>query len=167
MEIKTVEALPAISCEYAGIDIEITATPDGKISNPWQSRIVSIGISCPEKIWIIPPSGNFESVVPLLNNPEIKKIGHNLQFDLSFLIHQFGAKPQNLYDTMLASRLIYAGDEGRKHNLADVLAMELGVILNKETREQFQRHSGELSTEGSQVYRRRCATSSVPARKAD
>lgn len=147
MEIKIVKMLPNVSLDCAGIDIETTATPDGKMSNPWQSRIVSIGISCPDKVWIIPPSGNFESVVPLLDNPEIKKIGHNLQFDLSFFIHQLGAKPQNLYDTMLASRLIYAGDEGRRHNLADVLAMELGVILDKATREQFQRHSGDLSEE--------------------
>lgn len=145
MEIKIVDYLPDVSLDCVGIDIETTATPDDKMSNPWQSRIVSIGLSCPDKVWIIPPSGNFESVVPLLNNPDIKKIGHNLQFDLSFLIHQFGAKPQNLYDTMLASRLIYAGDEGRRHNLADVMAMELGVMLDKQTREEFQQHSGELS----------------------
>src|SRR5512139_2638760 len=121
MNILTVHDLPTISVPAIGIDLETTSTPGRKISN-------------------------FRSVVPLLNNPDVKKIGHNIAFDLSFLIQQLEAEPVNVYDTMLMSRLIYAGKEMR-HSLDAVLAVELGVNLDKSTRAQFAQHTGQLTDE--------------------
>src|SRR5512139_1312035 len=146
MNILTVHDLPTISVPAIGIDLETTSTPGRKISNPWQDKIISIQVSDGETAWVLPPGSNFRSVVPLLNNPDVKKIGHNIAFDLSFLIQQLEAEPVNVYDTMLMSRLIYAGKDMR-HSLDAVLAVELGVNLDKSTRAQFAQHTGQLTDE--------------------
>lgn len=146
MKILTVHDLPTITAPAVGIDLETTSTPGRKISNPWQDRIISIQVSDGETAWVLPPGSNFRSVVPTLNNPDIKKIGHNIAFDLAFLIQQLEAAPVNVYDTMLMSRLIYAGKDMR-HSLDAVLAVELGVNLDKSTRAQFAQHTGQLTDE--------------------
>ena len=146
MSIKIVQELPTIESQVVGIDIETTATPSRKISNPWENRIVSIQVCDGTDTYIIPPTGNMRSVVPLINDSTIKKVGHNIAFDLGFITQQFGAQAENCYDTMILSRMLYAG-KGMRHGLADCLAYELGVMLDKSTREQFYNHSGELTEE--------------------
>ncbi len=146
MSVKLVNELPTIEKQVAAIDIETTVTPGSKISNPWQNRIVSIQVCDGTDTYVIPPTGNMASVVPLINNPNIKKVGHNIAFDVSFITQQFGAQAENVYDTMILSRMLYAG-KGMRHGLDDCLAYELGITLDKSTREQFYNHSGELTEE--------------------
>jgi DNA polymerase-1 len=143
---KLVHELPYIESQVVALDIETTSTPGRKISNPWENRIVSIAVTNGEDIWILPPTGNMKSVVPLINNPEIKKVGHNIQFDLSFITQQCDAQAENAYDTMILSRMLHAG-KGLRHGLDDCLAYELGITLDKSTREQFYQHSGDLTEE--------------------
>ena len=146
MSIHVVNELPNIEARVVGIDIETTTTPGNKISNPWQDRIITIAVSDGQETWVIPPEGNLHSVVPLVNNLDIKKIGHNIQFDLSFITKQLGAQAENVYDTMLMSRLIHAG-RGMRHALDDCLAYDLGVMMDKSVREQFYSHTGSMTEE--------------------
>lgn len=65
----------------------------------------------------------------------VEVVGHNLQFDLRFLA-QLGFVPRRLFDTMLASRVLHAGDRedtGSRlgHKLGDVAARELARSPNK------------------------------------
>jgi DNA polymerase-1 len=59
------------------------------------------------------------------------KIAHNAKFDAKWVRHHLGAEMGGLYDTFLASQLIAAGDQDRRHSLADVAQFFIGAELDK------------------------------------
>jgi DNA polymerase-1 len=68
-----------------------------------------------------------ELIKPILENPEIKKIGHNIKFDLESL-GTAGIKLKGIsFDTMIASYLINPGS--RQHNLDGLVFTELGYQM--------------------------------------
>lgn len=75
-------------------------------------------------------------------------VGHNLQFDLGFLQHHFGIRPDRAWDCMVASRLLDASEhlhEKGFHGLRSVLSRYLEVELSKE--QQASDWSGALTGE--------------------
>src|SRR5262245_36320123 len=70
-------------------------------------------------------------------------VGHNLQFDLTFLA-RLGFEPGAVHDTMLLSQLLHGPRKGRGfHSLAQTAERELGQVLSKEL--QRSDWSGTLS----------------------
>jgi DNA polymerase I-like protein with 3'-5' exonuclease and polymerase domains len=57
-------------------------------------------------------------------------VGHNLVFDLQFLM-RLGFEPGPVRDTMLLSQLLHAGEATAKHTLADCALRDLGRDLDK------------------------------------
>jgi DNA polymerase-1 len=57
-------------------------------------------------------------------------VGHNLLFDLQFLM-RLGFEPGPVRDTMLMSQLLHAGEAGAQHTLADCARRDLGRDLDK------------------------------------
>ena len=55
----------------------------------------------------------------LLSDPSNIKIAHNSKFDAKWVRHHLGVEIEGIYDTFLASQLISAGDQDRRHSLAD------------------------------------------------
>lgn len=144
MNIQQVNALPPINCSVLGIDIETTQTISKKLSDPYRDRIISVQVSDGETVWVL--QDGFRSLIPTLVNPEIKKISHNSIFDFSFLNKHLGVESVNLYDTLLAERVLNTGMM-MNHGLKDVLARRFGVFLNKDVRDQFADHIGKLTHE--------------------
>lgn len=71
-----------------------------------------------------------EPLKALLQQPSIK-VAHNWKFDWKFL-HQAGLTPNGiLFDTMLSSQLLAAGNSG-KHTLKDLAKRYLDIELDKE-----------------------------------
>jgi len=69
-------------------------------------------------------------VAQLLANSDITIVGHNLKFDLKFLMKN-GINPKcKAFDTMLASQVIKAGLKAT-HKLKDVVKQYLGIELDK------------------------------------
>ena len=60
-----------------------------------------------------------------------RKIAHNAKFDAKWVSHHLATDVGGIFDTMLASQLIAAGDRDRGHSLADVAAFFLGTELDK------------------------------------
>lgn len=60
-----------------------------------------------------------------------RKVAHNAKFDAKWVSHHLGAEVGGIFDTMLASQLISAGERDRGHGLADVSAFFLGKELDK------------------------------------
>ena len=56
----------------------------------------------------------------LLSAPKPVKIAHNAKFDAKWVRCHLGTDIGGIFDTMLASQLIAAGDQDRRHNLAEV-----------------------------------------------
>jgi ribonuclease D len=67
----------------------------------------------------------------LLAAPKPVKVAHNAKFDAKWVKHHLGVEVNGIFDTLLASQLIAAGDQDRRHNLAEVAQVFLGVELDK------------------------------------
>lgn len=141
-----VSTLPSrvFGCRELAVDIETTST-QGEISSPWKDRILSIAISDGQDVWIL--RENFEQIVPVIQNPMCVKVFHNAMFDLSFLRHNLGVEPANIFDTLLAERLLHAGLADVRHSLDNLLARRVGVSTDKSIRSSFMNHAGEFTDE--------------------
>ncbi|MGB7207221.1 MAG: DNA polymerase [Pyrinomonadaceae bacterium] len=67
----------------------------------------------------------------LLADASISKTAHNAKFDMKWVRHHLGCEIHNVFDTYLASQLIAAGDNDRRHSLADAAQYFTGVELDK------------------------------------
>ena len=91
------------------------------------------------------------------------KVAHNAKFDAKWVRHHLGCEVGGIFDTYLASQLIAAGDQERRHSLADVAQFFTGTELDK-SQQVSDWASNELSQ--SQVeYAARDAAIMVPLRE--
>ncbi len=74
---------------------------------------------------------DLEPLRELLANQQITKIAHNAKFDAKWVKHHLGTEVGGIFDTLLASQLIAAGDQDRRHSLAEVVSFFLGQELDK------------------------------------
>ena len=77
---------------------------------------------------------NLPELAPLreiLSAPMPIKIAHNAKFDAKWVKHHLGVDLGGVFDTLLASQLIAAGDQDRRHNLAEVASFFLSTELDK------------------------------------
>ena len=89
------------------------------------------------------PAEVFETLRPLMFNPDILKIGHNLVFDLSSVTKYFKETPcQPYFDTMIAS-FIYDNRNKNKCGLDDCLKRELGYEMIKGIGYEVEKYSFE------------------------
>jgi DNA polymerase I-like protein with 3'-5' exonuclease and polymerase domains len=116
-----------------GLDTETTAL------DPRTGRVRLIQVSTGPDVWVIDVAALPDAPAALAELFEalavVETVGHNLLFDLSFLA-PLGFTPGRVYDTLLASRVLHAGERGEnnahlRHGLEDVTARELGRQLDK------------------------------------
>lgn len=99
----------------------------------------------------------------LLINPKIEKVAHNAKFDAKWVKHHLGVDVGGLFDTLLASQLIAAGDQDRRHNLAEVTSFFLGQELDKS--EQVSDWSANELSHSQVEYAARDAATMLPLRE--
>ncbi|MGC6455000.1 MAG: DNA polymerase I [Coraliomargaritaceae bacterium] len=92
------------------LDTETTAL------NPRSATLVGIAFSTrPHTGWWVPTSPEaLQTLRPLLADPALNKIGHNLKFDLAVLTENDCPVHGNCWDTLLAHSLV---DPSQRHNL--------------------------------------------------
>lgn len=126
--------------DVIAVDIETTMT--GSRASPHLDHIVLITMNDGERIWSSTEVSEFEDI---LGDPNILKLFHNGSFDIQFLTHNsFDLRIENVWDTMLAERVLTAGT-GEACDLAAVVGRRCGITLNKSIRRTFARQVGELS----------------------
>ena len=91
------------------------------------------------------------------------KIAHNAKFDAKWVKHHLGVELGGVFDTLLASQIIAAGDQDRRHSLAEVTSHFLGTELDK-TEQRSDWSAPELSHEQIE-YAARDAATMVPLRE--
>ncbi|HYY43375.1 MAG TPA: hypothetical protein VE775_11630, partial [Pyrinomonadaceae bacterium] len=79
----------------------------------------------------------------LLAAPRPVKVAHNAKFDAKWVKHQLGVELGGLFDTLLASQLVSAGETEDRHGLQVVVERYLNETVDKA--EQLSDWSGELS----------------------
>lgn len=99
----------------------------------------------------------------LLADPGHIKIAHNAKFDAKWVSHHLGVETEGIYDTFLASQLIAAGDQDRRHSLADVAQFFTGNELDKS--QQVSDWSANELSQSQVEYAARDAAIMVPLRE--
>jgi DNA polymerase I-like protein with 3'-5' exonuclease and polymerase domains len=157
--------------QVIGLDTETTEL------DPYIGRLRLIQLATPSGVYIIDVdafsasaggNGNLrhtpalQSLRELLSAHRPVKIAHNAKFDAKFIKHTLGADLGGLFDTLLASQLIGAGDIEERHGLETVASRYLSEAVDKT--ERLSNWDLELST--SQLeYAARDAAVLVPLRE--
>ena len=122
--------------DYLGFDTETTEL------DPYEGniRLLQLSTGKDTKVIDLKPfaeKGDLRTIAELaplrelLNTPKPIKIAHNAKFDAKWVRHHLGVDVLGIFDTLLASQLIAAGDQDRRHNLAEVASFFLGTELDK------------------------------------
>ena len=87
-------------------------------------RVVGVGLcATPHKAYYIPLSveGAKEAIAPLLSNPNIEKVAHNIKFDLQMLRHEGVVVEGMFWDTMIMHYLLEPDGRHSMNHLAQTL----------------------------------------------
>lgn len=161
---KAIEALT--TQPVIGLDTETTDL------DPFTSRLRLIQLATPDRVFIFDfdhfsngDAAKNEALVPLrriLEAPRPVKIAHNAKFDAKFIKHNLGIDLGGLFDTLLASQLVGAGDIEERHGLETVASRYLNEAVDKS--ERLSNWNFELS-EAQLEYAARDAAILLPLRE--
>jgi DNA polymerase-1 len=159
--IETLATQPVV-----GLDTETTDL------DPFTSRLRLIQLATPEGVFIVDfdhfsngDAAKSEALGPLRRLLEAQrpiKIAHNAKFDAKFIKHNLGVDLGGLFDTLLASQLVGAGDIEERHGLETVASRYLNQAVDKS--ERLSNWSFELS-EAQLEYAARDAAILPPLRE--
>ena len=133
---KAIEAIQ--SQPVVGLDTETTEL------DPYTSRLRLIQLATPDRVYLVDfdhfsegdtrKSEALEPLRRLLAAPRPIKIAHNAKFDAKFIKHNLGVDLVGLFDTLLASQLVGAGDIEERHGLETVAGRYLNELVDKSER---------------------------------
>lgn len=168
--IKTPEQLSKVTSELSGhhaigLDTETTDL------DPYTARLRLIQLAAADRVAIV-DLNHFgldlkkdEALAPLrrlLAAARPIKIAHNAKFDAKFIKHNLGVRIGGLFDTLLASQLVSAGDIEERHGLEAIAARYLNEAVDKS--ERLSNWEFELS-EAQLQYAARDAAVLLPLRE--
>jgi DNA polymerase I-like protein with 3'-5' exonuclease and polymerase domains len=149
-----------------GLDTETTEL------DPYTSRLRLIQLATPDRVYLVDfdkfadadtrKSEALEPLRRLLAAPRPIKIAHNAKFDAKFIKHNLGIDLGGLFDTLLASQLVGAGDIEERHGLETVAGRYLNELVDKS--ERLSNWDLEL-TEAQLEYAARDAAILLPLRE--
>ncbi|PYS22175.1 MAG: hypothetical protein DMF72_14515 [Acidobacteria bacterium] len=126
------------NAQVIGLDTETTDL------DPYLARLRLIQLASPDGVYIIDLNKfadrdrkRSESLAPLrrlLSAPRPIKIAHNAKFDAKFIKHNLGVDIVGLFDTLLASQLVSAGDIEERHGLEAIAGRYLNEAVDKTER---------------------------------
>ena len=148
-----------------GLDTETTEL------DPYLGRLRLVQLASADNVYIVDLNafrdGDFsksEALEPLrqlLAAPRPIKIAHNAKFDAKFIKYNFGVDLGGLFDTLLASQIVSAGDIEERHGLNAIAARYLNEEVDKT--ERLSNWEFELS-EAQLQYAARDAAVLLPLR---
>src|ERR1044071_839646 len=148
-----------------GLDTETTEL------DPYYGRLRLLQLAPPAGVHIIDLDAfrngakTSEALAPLrdlLAAPRPIKILHNAKFDAKFIKHELGTDLGGIFDTLLASQLVGAGDIEERHGLEAVASRYLNEAVDKS--ERLSNWNFELS-EAQLEYAARDAAILLPLRE--
>ncbi|HET9525997.1 MAG TPA: DNA polymerase, partial [Pyrinomonadaceae bacterium] len=159
--IEAIETQPVV-----GLDTETTDL------DPYTSRLRLIQLATADRVYIVDfdqfangDARKSEGLAPLrrlLSALRPIKIAHNAKFDAKFIKYNLGVDLGGLFDTLLASQLVGAGDIEERHGLETVAGRYLNELVDKS--ERLSNWNLEL-TEAQLEYAARDAAILLPLRE--
>lgn len=107
------------------IDVEATGL------DPHTLKLLLLQIGTEEKAYVFSASLDFESLKPILEDSKTLKILQNGKFDYAALKMTKGIILANIYDTMIAERILTTGIK-RENSLGAIAKKYLDVVLDKD-----------------------------------
>src|SRR6202521_5775484 len=148
-----------------GLDTETTEL------DPYLGRLRLVQLASLDQVYIVDlnafrdsdfsKSEALEPLRQLLAAPRPIKIAHNAKFDAKFIKYNLGVDVVGLFDTLLASQLVSAGDIEERHGLAAITERYLNETVDKS--ERLSNWEFELS-EAQLQYAARDAAVLLPLR---
>jgi len=121
-----------------GLDTETTDL------DPYLARLRLIQLATSDRVYIIDfnhfadgdpkQSDALAPLRKLLTSPRPVKIAHNAKFDAKFIKHNLGVDIVGLFDTLLASQMVSAGDIEERHGLDAIAGRYLNEAVDKTER---------------------------------
>ncbi|MEA3349386.1 MAG: HRDC domain-containing protein [Chloroflexota bacterium] len=95
----------------------------------YREQVCLIQFSTLEKDFLVDPIslGDISPLAPIFNNPDIEKVFHAAEFDLILLQRDFGVSLTNLFDTMVAARIL----GWKRVGLGNIIEKQFGIKVNK------------------------------------
>jgi len=160
-------AIEELSKQHAvGLDTETTEL------DPYNARLRLIQLATPQGVYIVDVNAFANGDVKrsdvlsplrqLLSSLRPIKIAHNAKFDAKFIKHNLGVDIGGLFDTLLASQLVSAGDIEERHGLEVIAGRYLNETVDKS--ERLSNWEFELS-ESQLQYAARDAAVLIPLRE--
>ena len=154
--------------DYLGFDTETTAL------DPYEGvlRLVQLSNGTDTKVIDLKPfaergdlktSAELQPLRDLLSAPKPIKIAHNAKFDAKWILHHLNCEIGGVFDTLLASQIIAAGDQDRRHSLGEVTSHFLNTELDKS--EQVSDWSAPELSQSQIEYAARDAATMIPLRE--
>jgi DNA polymerase I-like protein with 3'-5' exonuclease and polymerase domains len=154
------------SRQAIGLDTETTDL------DPYLARLRLIQLATQDGVFIVDlnhfTNGEIkqgDTLAPLrqlLSAPRPIKIAHNAKFDAKFIKHNLGVDLVGLFDTLLASQMVSAGDIEERHGLEAIAGRYLNEAVDKT--ERLSNWEFELS-EAQLQYAARDAAVLIPLRE--
>ncbi len=97
--------------------------------NPWEAKLLGLSFSwkAGEGYYVVATPERLEALRPILENPNVAKIGHNMKFDAEILKLNGVSMTPLSFDTMLASYLL--NSTSRQHSLDALAFLEFGYEM--------------------------------------
>lgn len=99
--------------------------------DPYNARLLLVQIGTPEKAYIYAGNLDLTPLAKVLSNSKQLKILQNCKFDYGMLKHLAGIEVNNMFDTMLAERILNNGKIKRMSSLKVLAEKYLGLELDK------------------------------------
>jgi DNA polymerase-1 len=122
--------------------------------DPYSVKLLLIQVATPQKVYVVDvPRVNPLPLKPLLESPRILKLLQNAKFDYEILRHLARIEVCNLFDTMLAERLLTAGRYGARSEtgLKALARNYMGIAMDKTARKGFIGAVGDQYLEPAQL----------------
>lgn len=122
----------AVEGWFAGIEGEPAVAVDLEADSlhSYREKVCLVQVSTRGANAVLDPLACRDALAPLgrlLENPSVQKVVHGGDYDVRLLKKDFGLRPRNLFDTMIAAQ--FTGRE--QYGLAALLREHFGVVLDK------------------------------------
>tara|TARA_R110001583_G_scaffold43049_2_gene136860 strand:- start:4706 stop:6592 length:1887 start_codon:yes stop_codon:yes gene_type:complete len=108
-------------------------------------KVILFQIGDEEKQFLIETRGhNIQELKEILESKTITKIFHNAKFDVNFIRSSFNIVCENVYDTMLAEKILTCG-KGLSVSLSNTLERNLKITMDKTQQSSFVDHKGDFT----------------------
>lgn len=126
--INTPEGLAAM-CKDLIHEKSIAVDTESNSLHAYQERVCLIQFSIPGKDYLVDPLAinDLSALAPIFSSPEIQKIFHAAEYDLICLKRDYHFQFNNIFDTMLAARILGYPAFG----LGAILEEKFGVTIDK------------------------------------